>query len=84
MIDEAESVDEIFFLTKGHFIVGYNINDVKKYCMQFKDRGIIGAYEVTYSKKSEFIYTAFSYIEGFFIRVRNWVEIISENPDVTR
>jgi hypothetical protein len=76
VIDELENVDEIFFLSKGTLLLGYEVNKQKKYCMQMKDKGICGAYEVTFGKKAEFVYTALTYIEGFFIRLSNWHQIL--------
>lgn len=66
--NELEDVNDFIFVTKGSVVVGYEINKIKKYCLKLKDKAIIGAHDVTFGKKAEFIYTAFTDIEGFFIR----------------
>lgn len=53
---------------KGSILIGYEINKEKKYTVHLKERALIGAHDTTFVKKSEFIYTAYSNIEGFFIR----------------
>ena len=57
-------------------VVGYEINNQKKYCIKYMDSVVIGAYECMYNKRSAFIYTALTEIEGFFIRKRKWEEFI--------
>lgn len=80
--DELEDVDDVLFITKGHLVIGYEINKVKKYTLIMKDKAIVGAHDVTYGKKSQFVYTALTDIEGFFIRVQNWHTILRENPEI--
>lgn len=82
IIDELEDVYEMIFVMKGSIIVGYEINRKRLYTLMMKARPLIGAHDVTFSKKSQFIYTALSDIEGFFIRKQNWLEILKENLDI--
>ena len=41
-----------------------------------RNRTVIGAYAVTFNKRSLFIYKTISEIRGYFIRRTNWVRII--------
>lgn len=80
--DELEDVNDLLFVHKGKVVVGYEINKQKKYTLVLRDKAIIGDNDVTFGKKSEFIYTALTNIEGFFIRNQNWQHILRSNPDV--
>ena len=82
IFEELDDVEEIIFVHKGSVVVGYEINKVKKYNLVLKDKAIIGAHDVTFNKKSQFVYSTLSRIEGFFIRRENWLEILRENPDL--
>ena len=35
-----------------------------------------------FNKRSEFIYTALSYIQGYSIRRSNWVELMENNDEI--
>lgn len=83
IFDELDDVQEIIFVMKGSVVVGYEINRVKKFSLVLKDRAIIGAHDTTFNKKSQFVYSTLSRIEGFFIRKENWLEILRENPDIS-
>ena len=55
---EFDDVDEIYFVERGKVVIGYDINKTKKYCLQYTDKLVIGAYELSFNKKSNFVYTA--------------------------
>lgn len=82
--DELEDVDDLIFIHKGSLLIGYEINKTKKYCLMMRDKAVIGAHDCTFGKKSQFVYTAHTDIEGFFIRVHNWYEILRQNPDIAQ
>ena len=44
---------------------------------------VIGAYECMFDKRSAFIYTALTEIEGFFIRKRKWEEFILQYDQIS-
>ena len=64
-------------------VVGYEINNQKRYCIKYSDSIVIGAYECMYNKRSAFIYTALTEIEGFFIRKRKWEEFVLQYEQVS-
>lgn len=82
IFDELEDVNDMIFIHKGKVVIGYEINKVKKYTLILRDKAIIGDHDVTFGKKSEFIYTALTDIEGFFVRHQNWQHILKNNPEV--
>ena len=65
-------------------MVGYEINKQKRYCIKFQDCIVIGAYECQFNKRSSFIYTALTALEGLFIRKEKWNEMTSEAEELGR
>lgn len=80
---------EINFINKGSILVGFEINHVKKYALilkawdnEFGGSGFsFGNFETTLNQKTEFVYTVFKPIEGFFIRKENWKKLLIENDE---
>ena len=82
ILEEFDDVNEILFVSSGKVVIGYDINRTKKYCLQFQDKVVIGAYEITFNKKSNFNYTALSHVSGYFIRKSNWYDALSQNDNI--
>lgn len=80
--DELEEINEINFINKGHIVVGYEINNEKRYCIKYSDCVVIGAYECQFNKRSSFIYTSLTVIEGFFVRKHRWEELMEDSHDI--
>lgn len=64
-------------------MVGFEISKVKKYCLKYKNSCMIGAFELTFNQKSEFVFTALTDCTGFFIRREKWYELLTEHKDVS-
>jgi hypothetical protein len=47
--------------------------------LRYKNCHPIGAYGVSFNKRTEFVYKTFSDCEGFFIRKKNWSKIMEAN-----
>jgi len=80
LINELDEFSEITFVNKGIVMIGYELNKEKRYCIQFNDRCVIGAYGITFNKRASFLYACKTDIEGFFIRKMKWIETIEEAP----
>lgn len=78
IIDELQEVIEAFFVSKGTVLVGYDINKMKRYCMRFQEKCLIGAYEMTYGQRAQFIYTALTSVSGYTIRKQNWKKLLDQ------
>jgi len=76
IIKELEEFSQIIFIQKGKVAVGFEINRQKSYCLMFKDKCIIGAYGLTWNQRAAFNYTSFTFVSGFFIRKKNWEDIL--------
>ena len=55
------------------------MNKEKKYVLSFKNNNVIGAYGMTFRKRSDVIYKTKSRCTGVFIRKSNWIELEEQN-----
>ena len=82
LVDELDEFNEISFIDRGKVVIGYEINKQRRYCIQFRDKCVIGAYGITFNKRAAFIYTALTQVSGFFIRKFKWLEILDISPEI--
>lgn len=66
--DEIEELNEMYFIMKGRAAVGFEVNKVKKYCLELRDHFVIGSHATVFDHTSEFIYTATKDCFGMSIR----------------
>ena len=80
-----QEVDEIYFIEKGSVDIGFEINREPNYVIRLQKGGVVGIYNVTFDKKTVFIYKVKTCFEGFSIRKSNWKQIIysSDHEDLT-
>jgi len=83
-MDEFDESNECIFVMQGQVVIGYEINKIKKYCLKFNANAVIGDYGMTFNERSQFIYTALTDLKTLYIRKSNWVNILSEFPDIGR
>ena len=57
LINELDEQTEVLFFDNGTYEVGYEINRVKKFVLRYKNSNVIGAYPVTFNKRSIFIFS---------------------------
>lgn len=82
IIEEFDEFNIINFVIKGTVLIGFDMNHVRRYCIQFKDKCIIGAYGATFNSRAAFIYTTLTPVEGFFIRKEKWKEALEDNGEI--
>lgn len=70
-----ENPEEFYFCQEGRWDVGYEINNVKRYCLQFGPRTTIGAFNLMFDQRLNYIYRAGSTIEALAIRRPNWKKL---------
>ena len=75
---EQEEMTEVYFFMKGVFDIGYNINLETCFALRYKNYSVIGAYAVTFFKRSAFIYKTTTNCTGYFIRRKTWCKILLE------
>ena len=85
MYKTVEEVDEIYFIEKGAVDIGFEISMIPKYVIRLAQGGVVGIYNVTFDKKTIFIYKVQQCFEGFSIRKLSWKGIIfnEEYEDLT-
>ena len=47
--EELDEFNEIMYVNKGKVVIGYEINKEKRYCIQYTDKVVIGAYGITFN-----------------------------------
>ena len=81
-LHELDEVNEVIFIMEGQYDIGYSMNRKQKYVMRY-GKNHIGAYAVTYTCRSLFIYRASKDCTGYFIRKKNW-QAIMQNQEFTQ
>jgi CRP-like cAMP-binding protein len=74
----VEEVNEIFFIESGSVDIGFEINRDSKYVLRLFKGGCIGAYNVTFSTKTAFIYKVSQSYTGLTIRKQKWLNLLGE------
>ena len=64
--------------------MGYEINKMKKFQIVYKNKCIIGAFNVTFNQRATFIYQALTDIQGYFIRKANWQDLMEDYGAVSK
>ena len=80
--EELDEFTEVIFMMDGFFEIGYTINQMTKYVLKY-DKNEIGAYNVTFFKRSLFNYRVCSNkrSSGYFIRAINWLTELIQNEE---
>ena len=81
LYQDLAEVSEVNFFTKGMVKIGFEINNKQQFPLKFKNI-IVGDYGCTFNQRTEFIYQTMSVCEGFFIRKRNWKQILQDNKTI--
>ena len=81
LYEELDEFTECLFFTEGSYLIGYTINRQPKYPMRLKGNTQIGAYGVTFNKRTLFIYKTVEQCKGFFIRKQKWIDIINNEDN---
>ena len=48
LLGELEECNQVLFIGKGKVVVGYELNNQKRYCVRFNHRSVVGAYEMAF------------------------------------
>jgi len=83
LFKELEEVNEVIFFNKGVYEIGYEFNGEEKFKIRYKNSNLIGAYNVTFGKRSQYIYKTKTICNGWFIRRIKWIKIINDHEMVS-
>ena len=77
LFEELDEFSEIIFVLEDMYQMGYSINKKSFFRVKFKNIPI-GCYGITFKKKSHYTYKTIKHCEGFFIRKKNWLDILED------
>ena len=77
LVEELDEFSEVIFFMTGFYVIGYSINNKYCYLPELYHKNVIGAFGVTNHKRALFIYKTTTVCEGYFIRKRAWMQILS-------
>ena len=77
---ELEQVNEVVFVQKGIYNIGYKINNILKKRLQFGARNIIGGYNVCFRKRSQYYFKAHTKVEGMAIKINKLMPLLNKFP----
>ena len=83
----AEELDEsleLYFVLKGTFDIGYEINKKKYYRIKFGPSNVIGAFNLTFHYRFQFAIRAGSSMHCLSYNKKNWFELMNQFPEFQR
>jgi len=69
---EEREVREVLFIQTGKVDVGYMYNDKPKFVLRYEGATVLGAYNCSYDKITEFIHFARADCYGYNIPKEHW------------
>lgn len=81
---EQQEVDEMIFVCKGSYGIGFEINRKEKLVIKQSTATVIGGFECVYERRSLYLYKSLSTVEGYFIRKKDWKQIEMRYEDFTK
>ena len=63
---------EFYFVQDGFYEIGYEINKISKYRVQFGPRTLIGSFNLAFDLRHQFKVKASSDLQCMSMRKRNW------------
>jgi hypothetical protein len=76
MFKELDEPMEFYFIQQGKYDIGYEINKIVRYRLQFGPRTLVGAFNVMFSKRFNFQYKARTLIHCLALRRKNWETLV--------
>ena len=77
-LKKNEDVNEILFIQTGIIIIGFEFKNKVKYCVRLQNRGIVGANQVCFHRKTLFYYKIQKDVSGFTIYKPIWLNILNK------
>ena len=81
-MNELDEFNEVIFFQEGTVDIGFEINRVKTFVLRYKNKCEVGAYEVTFNKRSLFVIRTTSVCTGYSIRRTNWKKVIGGHDEI--
>ena len=81
---EQDECLEVYFIQNGRYNIGYEINRKRRLRKQFGPSTIIGAFQMCFTKRHEFLIIAQTDIICYVIRRDRWWRVMMDYPDFHR
>lgn len=75
---------EIYFVMNGQYDVGYELNRIVRYRLQFGQRTVVGGFNMANNIRMQFYYRAHNGLNSYAIRKRDWNMLCQENEYFTQ
>ena len=72
--EEHKDLDEVLLFESGNYDLGYEVDGKIMYKLRFKQRTGIGAFYVTFCKRTMFFCRSHGDCKGYSIFKRNWLD----------
>lgn len=82
IFNELDDVNEVVFIEKGLYDIGYEINKKNIFKLRQPNKSVIGSFEVCFDKRMLFIFKTFHECRGYLIRKQNFRSLEKEFPDL--
>jgi len=78
ILRDLEEVEEILFVIKGEYAIGYTVNNIEHFALKLHERTVIGDMSIMFGRRSEFMYKALSYLDIQAIRKQEYFDIVEK------
>lgn len=78
---EMDECMDVFFVEKGYYKCGYQINNVLFYKRRFGMFTVIGGFQACYERRFQFFFKTSTEVKGLAIRVSNFKQLLQQYPD---
>lgn len=79
--NELDEVNEILFIEKGEYNIGYEVNKTEKFKLRMGQNTVIGAFNICFNKRQIFIHRTHTECRGYSIRKQYWKKIMDDFPE---
>lgn len=81
LYQELDDVNVIHFVEDGMYDLGFEINKVRKFKLRLSSSTLIGAFNICFNKRMNYLLRTHSTIKGQFIRKSSWKKVMAEFPE---
>lgn len=77
---ELQEPTEMYFVIKGTFNYGYEINKRRKFRLQGSDHSILGGYQCIFNYRHQYVIKSVTEIQGFMIKRMDISKLFDQYP----
>ena len=84
IVQEQDECLEVLFVLRGRYNIGYEINRKRRFRKQFGPSTLIGAFQMSFLKRYQFLIVAQTDMLCYVLRREQWFALMEEYPDFCR